>query len=167
MKLYLVRHATATEGIGGEVRTDADRPLISAGRKEAQEVASALKKLGVKPDVLLSSPLVRARQTAEVFAEVFGFNEKVEMTDALAPAGQFGQLCKAIGLHKRANEVILFGHQPDLTVLASTLLGAGIDLDMPFKKAGACRIDVYDCPPTTPGTLKWFITPKIASHITG
>lgn len=167
MKLYLVRHATATERIGGEIRTDAERPLIAEGRKEAQEVASALKRLGVKPDVLLSSPLVRARQTAEVFADAFAFKDQVELTDSLAPGGQFSQLCKVISLHKRANEVFLFGHQPDMTLLAGRLLGAEAALDMPFKKAGVCRIDVYDCPPTTPGTLKWFITPKIASHITG
>jgi phosphohistidine phosphatase len=164
MKLYLVRHATAMDGIGGNVRTDAERPLINKGRAEARDVAISLKKLGVRPDLLLSSPLVRARQTAQIFAEVFDIKEdKIQLTESLAPGGRADELYKEITKEKRAGEVCLFGHEPDMGVLAQTLLSAA--LSIPFKKAGVCRIDIYDCPPTSPGTLKWLITPKIAVHI--
>jgi phosphohistidine phosphatase len=165
MKLYLVRHATATEGIGGAVRTDAERPLIEEGKKESQVVASALRRIGAKPDVFLTSPLVRARQTAEIFAEVLGGKDKVHYSDTLAPGGLVSDLYKELGEFKKANEVFLFGHMPDMTRLASTLLWVGPDMDMPFKKAGVARIDIYDLPPTSPGTLKWFITPKFAKTI--
>jgi phosphohistidine phosphatase len=167
MKLYLVRHATATEGIGGPIHSDAERPLITIGREEAQSVAIAIRRLGAKPDVFLTSPLVRAKQTAEIFAEMFGQKDKLQLTDALAPGGTVSDLYKALKNLGRANEVFLFGHQPDMTRLAQTLLWSGPDLDLPFKKAAVCRIDIYDCPPTNPGTLKWLITPKIASMMSG
>lgn len=160
-KLYLVRHATATEGLSAGIRSDAERPLIDDGKKEAQAVANALYRMGVKPDAFVTSPLVRARQTAEIFAEIFGQKGDVHFSEALAPGGARTQLWKDIQAIKRANEVFLFGHQPDMSFLAATLLDAGDEFDMPFKKAGVARIDVYDLPPTSPGTLKWFITPKL------
>lgn len=163
MKLYLVRHATATERIGGAVKTDADRPLIEEGRKEAQIVATALKKLGVKPDAFVTSPLVRARQTAEIFAEVLGGKDKLDYSEHLAPGGSADYLFKELNGLKRADEVFLFGHMPDMTLLAQQLLWSA-ELEMPFKKAGVCRIDVSDLPPTSPGVLKWFVTPKILGH---
>jgi phosphohistidine phosphatase len=165
MKLYLVRHATATEGIGGAIRSDAERPLIEEGKKEAQVVASALRRMGAKADVFLTSPLVRARQTAEIFSEVFGGKDKLHFSETLAPGGSVSDLYKDLKEFKRAEEIFLFGHQPDMTRIASTLLWVGPDLDMPFKKAGVARIDIYDLPPTSPGTLKWFITPKLAKTI--
>lgn len=163
MKLYLVRHATAIEKIGGAIRSDAERPLTDEGKKEAQMVAMSLRRLGLKGDFFIASPLVRARQTAEIFSEVFGAKEKVQFSETLAPGGQVSDLYKELSTLRRAEEVFLIGHQPDMTRLAQTLLWSGPDLDMPFKKAGVCRIDVYDVPPTSPGTLKWFITPKMAN----
>jgi phosphohistidine phosphatase len=167
MKLYLVRHATAVDGIGGNIRTDAERPLISKGRDEAKTVASALKKMGARPDVFLTSPLVRARQTAEIFADVFGIKEdKIRQTDSLAPGATPDQLYKELNKEKRAGEFILFGHEPDMGMLLQVLIFGGANLNIPFKKAGVCRVDISDAPPTTPGTVKWLITPKIAELIT-
>jgi phosphohistidine phosphatase len=162
MKLFLVRHATATEGIGGNIRSDAERPLIPEGKKEAEAVASALKKLGVRGDGFITSPLVRARQTAEIFCEILGGKDKFAYCEALAPGGSTDELFSQLNKLRKVEEVFLFGHQPDMSYLAQTLLHSD-ELDMPFKKAGVCRIDVADLPPTSPGTLKWFITPKIAA----
>ena len=167
MKLYLVRHATATEHFTNKIRTDAERPLVEDGKKEAHTVALALKQLGANPDLFFASPLIRARQTAEIFAEVFGQKHEVELTESLAPGGLASALYKELSQHKRVSEAFFFGHMPDISRLAATLLWAGTEFDMPFKKAAVCRIDIYDCPPTNPGTLKWFITPKIASAIAG
>jgi phosphohistidine phosphatase len=165
MKLYLVRHATATEQLGGNIRSDAERPLVEEGKKEAQIVAQALRKLGAKGDVFLTSPLVRTRQTAEIFSEVFGAKDKLHYCETLAPGCTAGRLYKDLKEFSKAEEIFLFGHMPDMTTIASELLFAEDALNMPFKKAGVARIDVYDLPPTTPGTLKWFITPKIAKLI--
>jgi phosphohistidine phosphatase len=165
MKLYLIRHGEASQRIGGAVMTDAQRPLTDEGRAETRQVASGLKKLSVRPDIILSSPLVRAYQTAEIFADVFGMPTSVHITDALAPGGNASDVYKSIRDFKQFNEALLVGHEPDMGRLAATLLWAGPELDMPFKKAGICRIDITSIPPTSPGTLKWFITPKLATLI--
>ena len=167
MKLYLVRHGIATQRLGGAVTHDGQRPLTDEGRAETRTVALALKRLGSKPDLLLSSPLVRAQQTAEIFADVFSAGELLRMSDTLAPGGTASDLYKLLKDFHRAGEIMLFGHEPDMGRLAATLLWAGPELDIPFKKAGVCRIDVTSLPPTSPGTLKWFVTPKIANLMTG
>lgn len=161
MKLYLVRHGVAIDRIGGEIRNDFERPLTAEGREESEKVAMILKRLGVKPDLLLSSPLVRARQTAECFLKVFALDkDKLSIADGLAPAGNLSSVYELAGKHKKANEICFFGHDPDIMYLAQALLWTQPDLNMPFKKAGVARIDVASLPPTQPGALRWFFSPK-------
>lgn len=164
MELYLVRHATAIDRVGGNVKRDEDRFLIDVGRDEAEAMAKALRTMGVKGDAFLASPLVRTRQTAEIFAEILADKSKVQLCEALAPTGNTDDLYQEIARLKHAEQVFLFGHMPDICVLAGTLLYAG-DLEIPFKKASVCRIDLYSMPPSEPGTLKWFLTPKIVHSL--
>jgi len=163
MELFLTRHGIAGQKVGGSVVIDAQRPLTDEGRDETRQVGVALKRLGIKPDLIATSPLVRARQTAEIIAEVFGAGQKVSICEALAPGGTASDLYKFLANIKQAEQIFLVGHEPDMSRLAATMLWAGPELDMPFKKSGVCRIDISDLPPTAPGTLKWLITPKIAS----
>jgi phosphohistidine phosphatase len=163
MKIYLVRHGIAAERLGGAVLNDSQRPLTDEGKAETKLVAQGLKRLGVEPGLLIASPLVRARQTAEIFADVLSVKEEVKVTDALAPGGSSSNLYKFLRQLKAVEEIALFGHEPDIGRLTATLMWAGPELDLPFKKAGVARVDVQDLPPTSPGTLKWLITPKIAS----
>lgn len=159
MRLYLVRHGIATERLGPGITRDADRPLTDEGRSEMKVVAKGLSRLKVKPDVVLSSPLVRARETAEFLVEEFGCEFK--LTDALAPPVTAGNVFKSIGRYPDANQVFLVGHEPDMGMLAAQLLWAGPEFELPFKKAAVCRIDVSDMPPTSPGQLKWYLPPKV------
>ena len=168
MKIYLVRHGIAQERLGGGITTDAERLLTDKGRTETKHVAQALERLGVKGELIVSSPLVRARQTAEIINDVIGpRGSEVRICDALAPGGSATALFKFIAQFKHANEVFCVGHEPDIGMLGATLLWAGRDMDIPFKKAGVLRIDVSDIPPTAPGTLKWFMPPKIATMVAG
>ena len=165
MKLYLVRHGIAQERLGGAVLNDSQRPLTDEGRAETRQVAHALRKLGVKAEVVVTSPLTRARQTAEIFNEVLGHGDEVKITDSLAPGGSTASVYRFFQKLNHAEEVFCVGHEPDIGKLAAALMWAGPELDIPFKKAGVLRVDVPDVPPTIPGTLKWFITPKIATHL--
>lgn len=169
MKLYLVRHATARDLAAGASMRDAERPLIDVGRKEAEVVAQVLRRSGISGDLFITSPLVRARQTAEIFAEVFHAKDKLRLADNLAPGTSMSNLYTELKGYltefRRADNVFLFGHQPDMTMIAQQLLWSGPEFDMPFKKCGVARIDVSDIPPTSPGTLKWFLTPKIAQSL--
>ncbi len=163
MKIYLVRHGIAAERLGGAVLNDSQRPLTDEGKAETRQVAQGLKRLGAEPTLLVASPLVRARQTAEIFADVLTAKEEIKICDALAPGGSSSNLYKFLRQLNLAEEIALFGHEPDIGRLTATLLWAGPELDLPFKKAGVARVDVQDLPPTSPGILKWFLTPKIAS----
>lgn len=162
MKLFLVRHGIAVDGIGGEIKSDAQRPLTAEGHNETEQVAKGLKRTGVKIDLLVSSPLVRARQTAEIFKDVFKL-EALEFCEALAPGGEPSEVFKFLQNHKKMECIALFGHEPDMGGLAQALLQA--DFSIPFKKAGVCRIDVNEMPPKYPGELKWFLPPKLSKHL--
>lgn len=159
MKLFLVRHGIAVDGLSGEIRTDAQRPLTDEGIEETELVAKGIKRMGTKLDLLVSSPLVRAKQTAKIFQDVFKMDSEIEICDALAPGVDANQVFRFLK-GKKAESIALFGHEPDMGELAATLLGG--DVYIPFKKAGVCRIDVFDIPPTSPGILKWFLPPKIS-----
>jgi len=163
MRLFLVRHGIAVDHIGGAITRDSERPLTEEGTTEMKLVAKALTKINKKPDLILSSPLVRARQTAEIIAEAF--NMDVVLTDSLAPAGSHSLIFKAINKHQGVNQVYLVGHEPDMGMLLNKLLWAGLECEFPFKKAGVARVDVGDMPPTGPGTLKWYMPPKIAHSL--
>ena len=167
MKLYLMRHGIATEPSAGPAKNDAQRPLTEEGRSETRLVSTGLKRLGVKPDLILASPLVRAYQTAEIVAEVLGASGSLHVCEALAPGGAAQELYKSLRDYQSADDVFLVGHEPDMSELAVTLLWAGPELDMPFKKAGICLIDISGIPPNAPGTLRWFVTPKIARVMAG
>lgn len=161
MEIILVRHGIAAD-IGGAIRTDRDRPLTSEGRDETELVAKGLKRSGVKIEQLVSSPLLRARQTAEIFAEVYKL-PNAEICDALAPGIDTQAIFSFLKAFKKVDAIALFGHEPDMGDLVQVLLGA--EFAVPFKKAGACRIDVFDLPPTNGGVLKWFLPPKMARHM--
>ena len=159
MRLYLVRHGIATDRLGPGITRDADRPLTDEGRSEMKIVARGLAKLKVKPDVVLSSPLVRTRETAEYLVQEFRCEFK--LTDALAPAVTASNVYKSIARYADANQIFLVGHEPDMGMLAGQLLMAGPGFEFPFKKAAVCRIDVSDLPPTSAGILKWYLPPKV------
>ena len=159
MRLYLVRHGIAVDHLGGGITRDSERPLTDEGITEMKLVARALLKINKKPDLILSSPLVRARQTAQIIADAF--NMEITLSDTLAPAGSSSLVFKAIAKHADVNQVYLVGHEPDMGMLLNKLTWAGLECEFPFKKAAVARIDVSDMPPTSPGILKWYMPPKI------
>jgi phosphohistidine phosphatase len=164
MKLYLVRHGIAHDRIGGAIQNDFQRPLTEEGRKETGMVGLALKRLHVQPDVIITSPLTRAEQTAKILNEVLSAKQGLAVTEALAPGGTTGAIFKFLEKFSRVQEIFLVGHEPDIGRLAGQLLFCGPDFAMPFKKSAVCRIDLADLPPTYPGTLKWFVSPKILAN---
>ncbi len=161
MKLYLLRHGIAVDHIGGEIKNDWQRPLTKEGNEETKAVALGLKRIGVKADLIVSSPLVRAKQTAEIVMQVLAKESEVQITEALAPGGLSSDLYIFLKQSVQKENIFLVGHEPDISRLAGNLLWSGPELYMPFKKAGICRIDIVDIPPTRPGVLKWFMSPKI------
>jgi phosphohistidine phosphatase len=157
LELYLIRHGVAAER-GEEYPDDSKRPLTSDGIARLKKEAKALDALDITFDQILSSPLVRAKQTAEIFADLKG-KPPVAFTDALTPAGGPAAVVQELGKHLRKARIALVGHEPNMGELAAYLIGAKVAL--PFKKGAIARIDFTVLPPKGKGELVWFLPPRM------
>ena len=158
LELYLIRHGLAAER-GKEWPDDSKRPLTPEGVARLRKSARALNAIDVGFDQIVTSPLVRTRQTADVFSEELKDHPPIATSDALAPAGSAASVIQEITRHARKARVALVGHEPNLGELAAQLIGARTPLE--FKKGGICRIDFDMLPPKGGGMLRWFLTPKM------
>ena len=157
-ELYLVRHAIAA--VRGEEWPDDDkRPLTARGVARFKEEVEGLRKLDVTVDEVFTSPLVRAKQTAELLAAGLPGKPSVKVLDALAPGHAPASVLAQLARAARRRRMALVGNEPGLGELAAHLIGAGRAL--PFKKGGICRIDVESLTSRRPGALTWFIPPKL------
>ena len=156
--LYLVRHAIAEPR--GET-PDAERRLTVQGARRMRRAALGLKRLGLVPDLILSSPLRRAEETAGILLPILSPDVSIEIYEPLAPGCPVPQVISGLQKYRRAHRLVLVGHQPALGELASQLLSSSSTLvPLPFKKGGAAAIEVSALPPRAAGILKWFLTAK-------
>ena len=151
MQLYFLRHGEADWP--GWTKPDDERPLTDFGKKEVRQVAKFLDRLKVKPDLIVSSPLPRALQTAEVAAEQL--KTKVRQDEALEPGFGISELSTVLNRH-RSKVLMLVGHEPDFSIVISALTGGFIKM----SKAGVALIDID--PETEKGRLLWLFPPKFA-----
>ena len=158
LELYLIRHGIAAER-GEEYPDDSKRPLTSTGMTRVRQEARALNALKVGFDVIISSPLVRTKQTAEILAGTLKEKPAIVTSDSLAPAGTPAGVMQEIARHARKARVALVGHEPNLGELAARLIGARSPIQ--FKKGAICRIDFEVLPPKSLGQLQWFVTPRM------
>lgn len=160
--LYIVRHAVAAER-GPEYPDDTQRPLTEEGISKFRKVVGGLVALEVEVDVILTSPLTRAAQTADLLSKGLDHHPNVVVTGALSPDAPYKTLLAELKKHSRKKAVALVGHEPHLGDAAARLLGWSGRFD--FRKGGICRIDVEQMPPTTPGHLQWFAPPKLLIRV--
>ena len=167
MEIYIIRHGDAWDPTAPWITSDEMRPLTDKGRDEVALMARLLGRLGVRPDAILSSPLVRARQTAEILAEELGAGGPSESAH-LAPGGLAADVLNDITALGRGRAVVLAGHMPGVGRLAGYLLGQEIEFGIPFRTAEICRIDLPD-DALVPGLgdLRWLIPPKVARKLLG
>ena len=150
MKLYFLRHGKADwpDWIGD----DDERPLTEAGRKEVRRVAKFLREIGASPQLILSSPLPRAAQTAQIAHKYLGGEliEEVMLSPLVMPRG-----IRALLKHYDADEVMLVGHEPDFSTAIRAFCGGRVKM----AKAGAARVDLDE---DGKGRLIWLLPPKMA-----
>jgi phosphohistidine phosphatase len=158
IQVYLIRHGVAAER-GPEYPDDSKRPLTTRGIARLRKEARALDALGITFDQIVSSPLLRTRQTADIIAESLKGKPPVVLSDALAPAGTVSAVMQELGKYTKKGSVALVGHEPNLGELAARLIGAKHALA--FKKGGLCRIDFETLPPKGFGSLRWFVAPRL------
>lgn len=159
LELYLIRHGIAAER-GEQYPDDSKRPLTGQGISRMRKEAKALGDLGVEFDHIITSPLVRTRQTADILAESMKSKPPVTNSDALAPASTPVSVIQDLAkLAKKGTRVALVGHEPNMGELAARLIGARAPLA--FRKGAICRIDFEVLPPKGLGQLQWFLPPRM------
>ena len=155
MKLYILRHTTASD----VAASDADRELTNEGQREARVAGDALAELGVKPKHIFSSPLVRARQTANLVAKALDFSGEAEVLDELKNGTPTGSLLKALKTYESANEVLLVGHIPSLSDHLAALIGAESAEGLPLGKGSVACVELQQLKAGA-GQLRWLMRQK-------
>jgi phosphohistidine phosphatase len=160
MELLIVRHAIALERDRQRWRDDGARPLSPAGIRQSRKAAAGLKEFSKRPDRLLTSPLVRARQTAQILTDVARWPQ-AEETPELSPGGAALAVLTLLG-QERSKVVAVVGHEPDLGVLLTAcLLGEGGALAIEMKKNAVACVSFEGSPRAGRAVLKWLATPRM------
>jgi phosphohistidine phosphatase len=160
MELYIVRHGIAIDREDPKCPPDPERFLTEEGIEKTKQVARGVAGLGVAPDLLLSSPYVRAMQTAEIFASALEYSkQKIRKSDLLLPGAEPLQLFRELSRDKDLSVVMVFGHAPHLDDLLATAIGSKHHITS-LKKAGVALIELRRIAPPN-GELVWLATPKL------
>jgi len=168
MNLYLLRHGLAVEQGTPGYSKDAERPLLPKGERKIWRIAEAMEALELKFDLILSSPYVRARQTAEIVAEAFNARKRIRFSDSLTPGGNLNELINQLKQVSPApKSVLLVGHEPFLSQLISLLVSGEQEARITMKKGGLCRLEAESLEPGRCATLIWLLTPKQMALMVG
>ena len=159
-QLLILRHGIALDRNSPEAVDDATRPLTPKGKKRLARIAEQLLKLGYAFDWIVTSPLVRAAETAEIVAAAQKPKPPVDVCAALRPGGSREDVLGFLAKHPERKRVVLVGHEPDLSALAGWLIGAGRGANLEFKKGGCCLIEYDGLPERYSGRLVWWLTPR-------
>jgi phosphohistidine phosphatase len=160
MMLYLMRHGPAVEPDTPGFRNDADRALTAKGRRQVRKVARAMAELELDLDLILSSPYVRARQTAEIVAATLKRKKHLKYSNALAVGGDAALLLRQLERMKpMPKSLLLVGHEPYLSQLMSVLLMGDSRMNVDFKKSGLCGLEIDKLQLGACATLGWMLTP--------
>ena len=160
-ELYIMRHGLAVARGSVGFADDAQRPLQPEGKEKMREIAEGLKRVGLELDWVVSSPLVRAVETAQIIAESLASSAAVDVCDAMGPGGSHEEVIAFLAKRPGRTRVLVVGHEPDLSELAARLIGAGSHANLGFKKGGCCMISFEEFPPRSPGQLTWWLTPRL------
>jgi phosphohistidine phosphatase len=161
MDLYILRHAIAEQrGTPGFAR-DSDRPLTAKGERKMQRIAEGMLALELTFDLILSSPFLRAKQTAEIVARVFDASKILELSDTLAVGGDPEALIDELKKHRPPlGSILLVGHEPNLSSLVSVLISGDPELSITMKKGGLCKLTSESLHYGRCATLEWLLAPS-------
>ncbi len=158
MFVYILRHAIAVQR-GSAAFPNDDRPLTEDGQEKMRRAAKGIARLVDTLDVVLTSPLIRASETAKIVAVELGVEQKIEICKELLPGASAKKFLVYLAKYKSFENIMIVGHEPDLGYLASALVGSDQSI-IEFKKGALCCIEVSTLPPKGVGTLIWHLQPK-------
>ena len=157
MILYFVRHGRAAPAVDGD---DAHRQLTADGERELRSAATLWRRLNLRPDVVLSSPLPRALRTAELVCEAVGVRDRPVVDPALAPGAGWPEMARGLARHPDARRVMFVGHEPDLSTTVSELTGAS---SVRLRTGGVACVEFYGVPELGGGEIAWLLDPDLYS----
>jgi len=163
MLLYLLRHGIAEDH--GSRGSDEERELTDDGKEKTRAALAAAKKMKLfTPELVISSPLIRAKQTAEIALEVFAKGAKFETSDALKPMADVTDTMMLVEQYaKKYSRIMLVGHEPHLSSFGSALLGSPVPV-IEMKKAALAKFEITRFePPRMRGHLVALLPPKVGS----
>jgi len=153
--LYFLRHGKASPAQDGD---DAGRELTSEGVDELRAAAVLWRRLNLRPDVVISSPLARAVRTAQLVSEGVGLRVAPIVEAALAPGAGWGEMARAMAAHPDARRVLFVGHEPDLSSAVAELTGAS---SVRLRAGGVACVEFYGVPEPGSGEIAWLIDPDL------
>lgn len=162
LALFILRHGEAGARMT-DAAMDSDRALTANGRTEIQKVGRSLKESGLKPRQVITSPLRRARETAEIIAHTLKI-PVLEEWDDLKPNGNRESVYKKLAKIEEGTSVVLVGHEPYLTSMIGEIIGAP-DAQLVLKKGGLAKVRVSSFAPRVCGELRWLLTPKLMARM--
>ena len=160
--IFVLRHGEAGNRMT-VVEKDSKRPLTPGGRIEMQKIAKSLKTVGLQTDRIYTSPLRRARETAEITARILKI-PILEEWDELKPDGSKQALYRKLARLEQDSRPILVGHEPHLSSMIGEIIGTP-DARIVLKKGGLARVRITSFTPRISGELRWLLTPKITAKM--
>jgi len=160
MNLYLMRHGTAVAADDPTMTHDSERPLTGKGVRRMRRAARGLGRLDIPFDGILTSPVLRARQSAEIVAAALGLESCLEEVSGLAPESTVERLLSDLARFHDRQHLLLVGHEPLLSKTIGSLLCGGSGMEIDLRKGSLCRIEIDGLPPSSPAVLHWHLAPK-------
>ncbi|TMI43701.1 phosphohistidine phosphatase SixA [Candidatus Bathyarchaeota archaeon] len=160
--LFILRHGEAGNRMT-VVEKDSERPLTPEGRTEMEKIAKSLKAIGLQTDRIYTSPLRRARETAEIAAKILEI-PTLEEWDELKPDGSKTGLYRKLARLGQNSRPILVGHEPYLTSMIGEIMGT-TSAKIVLKKGGVAKVRITSFTPRVSGELRWLLTPKIIAKM--
>ncbi len=163
MFLYLIRHADAGDANLTQWADDRQRPLSEDGAKKFRQAAKKFKRIVPSVDVMLSSSLVRAWQTAKILEEEAGWIAPKRF-EALEGGGE-GEVIKALKPYMKRERIVLVGHEPTMSALVSLLIAGDMNRSVMEMKKGSIACIEIDSLQAGIGVLKWLLTVKVMREL--
>lgn len=161
MELLILRHGEAVPRGSADYPNDSDRPLTSRGIKDMRRIAKGMRGMDLSIDHILSSRLVRAKQTAEIAVGTLSPDRPIEYSEHLEPEGDIEMLINELTTKCGAQDhVLLVGHEPHLSQLISFLACGDDSLEMNLRKGGLCKLEVSSLRFGKCAVLEWLLTPR-------
>ena len=165
MNIHLLRHGIAAPLAEENDFRDEKRRLTPEGELKLRRAGQGLKLLQVSFDLIASSTLIRARETAEIIAEVLKHKPPIDIWEELEPEGTAESVCSRLHAHFEKRSLLLVGHQPSIGILASFLLTGNSNRSLPFKKGSIYSLELTELPPLSVCNLNWVLSSRMLRQI--